>query len=142
MQKCMQKNRRKLLMQHLVFKDQFMEFHEWINRIISNENPDESIIAYNFGLFESDKGYTLYLIGSAEYDAEDQDWACSNDFEPADKYLLLPPGFQNTSWENVQEKVIELLNNFMESETGLASFFARAQAITTGFDDGDLVLIK
>ena len=44
------------------------------------------IVAFNFGLFETENGYGIYLIGSKSYDEQDDDWACDIDFEPEDKY--------------------------------------------------------
>jgi hypothetical protein len=39
-------------------------FLKWVEKINQTEKIDTSIIAFNFGLFESTKGYTMYLIGS------------------------------------------------------------------------------
>jgi hypothetical protein len=61
----------------------------WIDGITKAENPDKTIVAYYFGLFETHDGYTIYLVGSKEYDSEDDDWACNNDFSPSEKYLPL-----------------------------------------------------
>ncbi len=34
-------------------------FQDWLADIIASEHPDESIVAYYFGIFESDEYYTV-----------------------------------------------------------------------------------
>jgi hypothetical protein len=121
----------------------FMTLQDWLFRICDTEKPDKSIIAYNFGLFETGDGYTIYLIGSKEYDKRDADWALNNDFEPEIKNYPLPKNeYKNLKWEQVLDKIKSQLKAFAKTEKFHHSFFAKAKAITTGFDDGDLVNIK
>ena len=119
-----------------------MGISEWIKNICQSESPDNSIIAYNFGLFKSEKGYVIYLIGSKAFDEEDQDWACNMDFEPNEKYLLLPDEFQNQEWKEILNKVERQLKEITKAPTFNATFLSNAKAITTGFDDGDMIRIK
>ena len=100
--------------------------------------------AYSFSLFESDKGYMLYLKGAKIYDPDDDDWAAGmGDWTPKDPYLLLAETELNgQSWDKVQKKVEKTLKDFIKTETFKSSYFAKAKAITTGFDDGDLVRIR
>jgi hypothetical protein len=121
----------------------FMTLQEWLFKLCDTETPDKSIIAYNFGLFETENGYTIYLIGSKEYDKDDQDWATNNDFEPSLKYYPLPTSeYKNLKWEKVLERIKSQLKDFTKTDKFKNSFFAKAKAITTGFDDGDLIKIK
>ena len=66
------------------------KFNYWIDNVNLTENPPSDIIAYWFGLLETTVGYEIYLIGSKQYDKNDDDWACFNDFEPKEKYLEIP----------------------------------------------------
>ena len=119
-----------------------MTLQDWLPEICENETPDSSIVAFNFGLFETVDGYTIYLIGSREYDGDDEDWATNNDFEPAKKYFPLPPeNFKQLEWQEVLNNVRSELTKFAASETFQSSFLAAAKAVTTGFDDGNLVLV-
>jgi len=121
----------------------FMTLQEWLFKLCDTEKPDKSIIAYNFGLFETEDGYTIYLIGSKEYDKDDQDWATNNDFEPSIKYYPLPTNeYKDLKWEKVLDKIKSQLKDFTKTDRFKNSFFAKAKAITTGFDDGDLVKVK
>lgn len=119
-------------------------FNEWLNQIISNENPDEGIIAYNIGLIETDKGYSAYFMGARKYDENDSDWACDfGDYTPKKKYLdLSKTELKKLSWEELQNKIIVFVKDFMKTKTYENSFLHKATAITVGFDDGDLIRIK
>jgi hypothetical protein len=44
--------------------------------------------------------------------------------------------------ESDLESIVGMLAEFLKSEVYRKSFFPNAKAITTGFDDGDLVRIK
>lgn len=65
------------------------EIAKWLTNIAETELPSAGVIAFNIGLFEGEDGYTAYLIGSKEYDPDDSDWACSEDFIPEKKYFKL-----------------------------------------------------
>ena len=121
-----------------------MTFNKWLTEICKKENPSDAIIAYNFGIFETPQGgYTVYLIGSKEFDAEDSDWATNDDFFPDMKYFQMPQSeFRNIKFEIALAKIEGMIKEFMKTETYRKSFFAKAKAITTGFDDGDLIRLK
>jgi len=51
----------------------FMTLENWLLNICDTESPDKSIIGFNFGLFESEDGFTIYLTGSKEFDEDDPD---------------------------------------------------------------------
>ena len=121
----------------------FMTLQDWLFHLCDTERPDKSIVAYNFGLFETENGYSIYLIGSKEFDKNDSDWATNNDFEPNSKYYPLPADeYKSLKWEKVLAKIKTKLKDFTKTEKFKNSFFANAKAITTGFDDGDLERIK
>jgi hypothetical protein len=118
-------------------------FNNWLNRINRTEAASDSIIAFNFGLFESVNGYTVYLIGSETFDEEDDDWATNVDFEPQEKYFELDSSFvKGKDWQEVLEISEELVKEYLNSESLDNTIFKNAEAITTGFDDGELVRIK
>lgn len=119
-------------------------FNDWLNKIISNENPDKEIIAFNIGLFETENGYSAYFMGARKYDENDSDWACDfGDFTPQNKYLdLSKTELKELSWDEVQNTIIEFSRKFMKTKAYENSFLQKAIAITIGFDDGDLIRIK
>ncbi|MFK7813122.1 MAG: hypothetical protein AB8B59_11545 [Maribacter sp.] len=119
------------------------KFNSWLEQINQEENPKTDIIAFYFGLFEKPNGFSMYLIGSKEYYDDDDDWACNNDFEPENKYMEFPTEFsEGKGWEEILNAAKKLIKDYTESDNFLNSIFKNAKAIVTGFDDGDLILIK
>ena len=117
------------------------EFDQWLTRVSNQEKPSDSVIAYNIGLFETPTGYSAYLVGASTFDEQDGDWACEEVFTPSERYFplsLLEP----QTWDVVLAQVIEAPRRFLRSKAGEDSFFARAKAVTVGFDDGELVRVK
>ena len=58
--------------------------------IAEYETLPNDIIALNFNLWEAveENGqscYTLELTGSKQYDVENDDWACEEDFDPRER---------------------------------------------------------
>ena len=116
-------------------------FEARLEEVCASEKPGSDIVAYNFGLFEGENGYMAYLIGSTEYDEEDPDWACNEDFVPKRKYFELP-GSDEADWQEIQAVVETFVRQFISAPERQASFLSTAQAITVGFDDGDLVKVN
>ena len=127
-------------------------FNEWIGAIVASSNPGDNIEAYFFGLFEDEEGYTLYLIGSGNYNEENGDWACPvdmtedgpvYDFMPEEAYLDLPEDeFSDLEWDAVTDIIVEKLDEYCQSDAFAKSFFNKAKVIATGFDEGDMIIIK
>lgn len=113
----------------------------WLGRVCAAENPPESVVAYNVGLFDSEKGYMAYLIGADQYDENDSDWACRESLTPKERYQKLTTGEFKT-WEQAHAGVVEAVRAFLNFQAGKKSFLGRATAITVGFDDGELERVK
>ena len=121
----------------------YRDFESWLRRVRDNSPPAKNIAAYNFGIFESESGYTVYLVGSREYDPDDDDWACNADYAPSEKYFELPESYTGRKrWQGVQREVVRLVKRFLESPESEGSFLRAATAITVGFDDGSLERVK
>ena len=81
---------------------------DWLLQIISTEKPSNDVIAYNIGVFETENGYSLYLIGASDFSEEDSDWACEETFTPKERYLLLPASdFKLGKWEAALKKIVK-----------------------------------
>jgi len=116
---------------------------DWIQNNNIRTQDLVGIEACNFGIFESTDGYTIYLTGSKEYDPEDDDWSTQIDFEPTNKYLLVPTELTgHLDWMGVLELVENSLNIYLNYNSFTNSQLANIYVITTGFDDGDLTRIK
>lgn len=93
---------------------------DWI-LLISKEDTEinlDIIIAINFGLFETSKGYNVYAIGSKEYDVEDDEWACNEDYVPNNKYCQLSD-MDNLNWEEIQKEIVEALSQIIKEEKNI-----------------------
>jgi len=116
---------------------------QWIDGIQQMDGiPAKEVVAFNFGIFEEEIGYTLYLIESFEYDKNDDDWACVELPTQLYRYLKLPAQFASENWEFVLDAITNTLKELEKEGKFNIPLFKNAIAITTGFDDGDLVRIK
>ena len=110
---------------------------EWIQRINEDEILPKDVVALNFGLYES---YGIELIGSANYDEEDEDWACEEDFVPMERSCP-DLGIDDTyDWESVLKEIETILKELVQELKDLP--ILKVEHITTGFCDGDLILVK
>ena len=114
----------------------------WVHRIEDAENFNKNVIAFNFGIIESEKDYKLYLTGCNEYDANNDDWACNIDFEPKEKYLSLGEDSKRRNWEEIQSIVKLSVEEFIKTRISPITFLHTAKYITTGFDNGELIKIE
>ncbi|MHC1686074.1 MAG: hypothetical protein AB6733_24620 [Clostridiaceae bacterium] len=110
---------------------------KWIISINDEEKLPKDIVALNFGLYEP---YGIELIGAKEYDAEDDDWACEEDFEPNQRDCADFEIDSELEWEDVLDIVVKILKE-LTVELGDLDIL-KVQHITTGFCDGDLVVVK
>ena len=118
-------------------------FTEWLENINAIEKVDNSIIGFNFGLFETTNGFEMYLIGSKKFEIDDEDWATQVDFEPKQKYFQFGKEFSaDKDWQAIQQLSEQLIRSYVPSEKFKTSLLANAKGITTGFDDGNLTVIN
>ena len=99
------------------------KIEKWLQQIVVSECVPTDIVAFNFWIFEVD-----------------DDWACSVDYEPKEKYLEIT----NTEmdWEEFQKNVEKIVSNYiLEKGISETSFFS-GKIVTVGFDDGALERIK
>ena len=111
----------------------------WLLKISQDNNDNNNIIALYFGIYETSTGFCLYLTGSKEYDATNDDWACSVDFEPKENYLSIDCTMDWDQFLNTVSTVIEeCVNKLPISRTKLFC----DKIIAIGFDDGQIMRIK
>jgi hypothetical protein len=115
----------------------------WIATISLSSPPPMNIAAFNIGLFETPDGYKAYLTGSKDYDPNDDDWACQEDYSPEQRYFELPPDFIfGKDWQEIEEGMVEMVKKFLVSAEGSENIFSTSQVVTVGFDDGVLIRVK
>lgn len=110
---------------------------DWILRINDEEILPNNIKALNFGIFEP---YGIELIGSSTYDLEDDDWACEEDFVPEERVCNELNISDEHDWQTVLNEIQLILKELIDELKDLP--LLNVNHITTGFSDGDLVVVK
>lgn len=119
------------------------EIIKWLEVIEQNDGtPPEEVIAFNFGLFESNQGWMMYLVGGFEYSEDDDDWACIELPKDDYRYYRLPDKLQTKSWEEILKLTVFTLKELEKEGLLNKTLLKKAKAITTGFDEGELSKIR
>lgn len=64
------------------------------------------------GFLRPGNGVTICLSGSTEFDEDDYDWACNEDYVPVNKYFNLEgQEYTGLDWQIALNKVEELLSH-------------------------------
>ena len=120
-----------------------IEIIDWLKNIEKQDGtPPDSVIAFNLGLMESDQGFMMYFVGAFEYSEDNDDWACVEPPTKQYRYLKLPEKVQNESWETILDLCTKALFEMESDGTLSTTLIKNAKAITTGFDDGELMKIR
>jgi len=122
-------------------EDIIEQIHRWIINIDSQQEIPITIKAFNIGIIKSTSDYQIYLIGAEKYDPKDEDWSCVEDFVPNNKYLSLGLQTNYWEWQEILSIVKESLETFIQREASNKTFIHLAEYVTTGFDDGNLIII-
>lgn len=115
----------------------YKKFEKWMNSLLA-EHTGEGIVAYNFNIYEGEEegDYDLQLIGASMYDAEDDDWACSEVYSSGEDIF----SYEAEDWEAGLDVCIDLVKQYLE-QGKYADVLKKGKVVTTGFVDGDLELI-
>ena len=141
------------LIDHVDFGTALQHFANWFLALVRAEPLPASIRALNFGLFESSGGCKLYVTGANAYDPQDSDWACANDWTPERRYApveLISEVYglmcdtEAEPWVGAQAAAILLIRALFEMQRAEIQdvLGKRKLFIASGFDDGDLFLLK
>ena len=116
----------------------YEEFEAWLDRFLEKGLP-ENIVAVNFNLYECDEEteFDVQLIGSSEYDEDDPDWACSDEFSTGEDVLAVTAD----GWEKCQSKCAALVRRYLRGGK-YAEALNDLAAVTVGFVDGDLEVVE
>lgn len=120
----------------------FKTFQDWLVHVSETVKPDESAVAYNFGLLETTDGYAVFLSIGNTYSEDTDDWANDAEVQNYIKPFSLPaPQYKKLDHLDARDKVKEELLAFSNTEAFKKSVLSKATAITTGLL-GDLVAIQ
>ncbi len=114
----------------------YEEFAAWLDEKLENGLPDEAA-AVNFNIYEEENnGWSVQLVASDRFDAQDDEWAC---FEVYSSQEDLYYWEKEYSWEEAHEDVRELISAYLENGR-YSDMLKNYRAVGFGFVDGDLEL--
>lgn len=120
--------------------DNYTLLSNWLNRILSAKLP-ENIVAFNFNLYEGvDETYHIHLIGSEEFDEDDEDWACTSYYSSEEDICYIKRTKDIEHWDKGLEHIERLLKQYLND--GEKAFILKdSKAIGVGFVDGNISII-
>jgi len=121
-------------------RDLYKEFSKWIDKHLEKEIPKE-IIAINFNLYEgSGNTYDVEVIGSNEFDENNEDWACAESFTTRDDLFRINRTKDISEWEHGLEYIKDMVNKYL-SEGRHLNKLKVYQAVGIGFVDGNIEIL-
>jgi len=114
-------------------------FHKWLDRQLNVDIP-EDIIAFNVNIYESP--FKIEIVGSSEFDPDDEDWACNEDWVPKKREISVSDSLFGSSWEDAQENIKSMAKSYIESNMKNVHKVKSAKAFAVGFVDGNLDYVQ
>lgn len=120
--------------------DDYIHLSNWLDNTLEQNMPS-GIIAFNFNLYEGSEGtYDIQLIGSDEFDENDQDWCCTDFFTTGENIFYIKRRKEIEPWEQGLSYVKKLVKQYLVDGRN-ANILKNSSAIGIGFVDGDIEII-
>lgn len=117
----------------------YNEVANWLNDVLKQEIPEE-VAAFCFNLYDDgDNAWSMELVGTERFDAEDEDWPCDEVTDFGTREGLLEWN-KETQWEAVLAEICEVLKQYLEKGE-YADVLKSKQGVGVGFVDGDIEII-
>lgn len=118
----------------------YEDFSRWLNSHLEGQLPP-NIIAINFNLYEgSNETYDTQMIGSDEFDVDDQDWVCSEMFSTEEDIFYMPKTREIMNWQDGLDFIKQIVQKYLD-EGKYAYKLKEYQAVGIGFVDGDIDIL-
>lgn len=114
-------------------------FSGWLDNQLNVVIPKD-IIAFNINIYESP--FTIEIVGSNEFDEDDEDWVCNENWVPTARTIEVSSEIFGNSWEVAEQNIVNMACTYFNSNYVNASKLKQAKAFAVGFVDGNLNLIK
>jgi hypothetical protein len=115
------------------------DFLKWIDKQL-DEGPPPTIVGYSINIYESP--FLIEIIGSNEFDIDDNDWACNEDWVPQIRSIDLSHSLSGSSWEETQKTVIKMASSYIQSNSKNSHILKTAKGFAVGFVDGNLEYVQ
>ncbi len=94
----------------------------------------------NFNLYEGEETYDIQLIGSDEFDEDDNEWACSEVYSSEEDICYIDIDDELENWEVALDKIIECIKKYLECGK-YSGVLKSVSAVGAGFVDGDIEIV-
>ncbi|QSX42152.1 hypothetical protein [Shewanella cyperi] len=111
------------------------DFIAWIDGQL-NENIPSQIVAFNINIYESP--FNIEIVGSSEFDPDNEDWACNEDWIPENRSVSVSNSIFGNSWEEAQENILAMAKLYFQSSSKNTHKLKVVKAFAVGFVDGNL----
>lgn len=113
----------------------YEQFADWMDGFLDHGMSE--VVALNFNLYEDgNDSWSAEVVGTADFDEEDDDWAC----DAILNYATTLEWQESTDWETVWEKVRKLILMYLERGEH-RDLMKEYEAVAVGFVDGDLEIV-
>ena len=113
----------------------YEQFSKWLDGFLDHGMTD--VVALNFNLYEDgDDRWSIEVVGTADFDEEDDDWACDAILS-YDKKMAWK---ESSEWETILEEAQELIRMYLERGE-YSDLMKEYKAVAVGFVDGDLEIV-
>src|SRR5690554_79776 len=93
--------------------DDYKVFSDWLDKVLEQELP-KGIVAFNFNLYEGTEGtYDIQLIGSNEFDENDEDWACTDYFTTGEDICFIKRTKDIKDWKKGLDYITKLVRQYL-----------------------------
>ena len=115
------------------------DFIDWIDRQLNEEIPSQ-IVAFNINIYQLP--FNIEIVGSREFNPEDEDWVCNEDWVPENRIIAVSSSIFGSSWEKAQENILVMAKQYIQSTSKNAYKLKKAKAFAVGFVDGNLSYVE
>jgi hypothetical protein len=120
-----------------------INFRTWLAASLAEDIPKE-VEAFAFNLFETanvQEKFGIEIIGSAEFDEEDSDWACEEIWSATPRSIHIPVHWSGAEWQQCLDKCCDLVKSACDEGEPAFTRLTNSKAVAVGFVDGDLVTV-
>ncbi len=115
-------------------------FTNWLDRSVPADLPS-AVRGFSFNLTEVVSGeFEIELIGAERFDADDEDWACEEIWEPTQRSIEISGGAVGDGWEEVLERMAGMVMDYLSSGAR-SEILKSADGVGIGFVDGNLKIL-
>ncbi len=121
----------------------FDEISEWLDDVledVSETGIPTEVISFGFNLYDDgDDNWSMELIGTSEFDADDEDWLCHEvtDFDTREDPFQW---CQKATWEEILNDITRFLKRYLKSGK-YADILKAKSGVGVGFVDGDVKIL-